>query len=35
VLPPLGPGWRETARTTHAPSGEVPGHAFVTLVRDL
>lgn len=34
-LPPLGPGWRETARETHEPSGERPGYAFVTLERDL
>lgn len=35
VMPPAGPGWRETARETHDPSGERPGYAFVTLVRDL
>jgi len=35
VMPPLGPGWRETFREDHVPSGETPGHAFVTLVRDL
>lgn len=35
AMPPLGPGWRETARDGHAPSGERPGYAFVTLVRDL
>ena len=35
VMPPLGPGWRETLREDHVPSGETPGHAFVTLVRDL
>ncbi len=30
-LPPLGPGWRETARAEHAPEGDRPGFAFVTL----
>ena len=25
--------WRETARETHAPDGETPGHAYVTLER--
>lgn len=34
-LPPLGPGWREIACESHVPSGETPGYAFVTLVRDL
>lgn len=35
AMPPLGPGWREVFRESHVPSGERPGHAFVTLVRDL
>jgi dihydrofolate reductase len=35
VMPPLGAGWRETGREDHAPSGERPGFAFVTLARDL
>ena len=34
-LPPLGAGWRETAREAHAPSGDRPGYAFVTLERTL
>ncbi|HEY6869914.1 MAG TPA: dihydrofolate reductase [Novosphingobium sp.] len=34
-MPPLGPGWRETERVEHAPSGETPGYAFITLRRDL
>ena len=34
-LPPLGAGWRETAREAHAPSGDKPGYAFVTLERTL
>jgi len=34
-LPPLGPGWRETFRESHEPSGEKPGFAFVTLARAL
>ena len=34
-LPPLGAGWRETAREAHAPSGDKPGYAFVTLERAL
>jgi dihydrofolate reductase len=35
VMPALGPGWRETFREPHEPSGERPGFAFVTLLRDL
>lgn len=35
VMPPLGQGWRETFREAHAPSGEQPGFAFVTLEREL
>ena len=34
-LPPLGAGWRETAREAHAPSADRPGYAFVTLERTL
>jgi len=34
-LPPLGEGWREAAREAHAPSGDKPGYAFVTLERAL
>jgi len=34
-LPPIGPGWREIAREDHAPSGDRPGYAFVTLERTL
>ena len=34
AMPRLGPGWRETFREAHVPSGESPGFAFVTLVRD-
>ena len=34
-MPPLGVGWRETFREEHAPEGERPGFAWVTLVRDL
>ena len=30
-LTPFGPGWRETARENHAPEGDRPGFAFVTL----
>jgi dihydrofolate reductase len=30
-LTPIGPGWRETARENHAPEGDRPGFAFVTL----
>ena len=33
VMPPLGDGWHEAGRTEHAPAGDAPGHAFVTLVR--
>ncbi len=34
ILPPFDPArWRETARESHAASGEAPGFAFVTLVR--
>jgi dihydrofolate reductase len=35
VLPPLGAGWCETFREEHAPSGDRPGYAFVTLDRSL
>ena len=34
-MPPRGQGWRETFREAHAPSGERPGIAFVTLEREL
>jgi len=34
-LPPLCPGWRETFRESHDPSGDRPGFAFVTLARAL
>ncbi|MBC2664653.1 dihydrofolate reductase [Novosphingobium flavum] len=33
VMPPLGPGWRETAREEHDAEGTRPGYAFVTLER--
>lgn len=31
--PDLGDGWREAAREDHAATGDLPAHAFVTLVR--
>lgn len=34
-LPPLGPGWVETARESHAAVDDRPGYAFVTLRRAL
>ena len=34
-MPDLGEGWRETFREEHAPQGERPGFAWVTLLRDL
>ena len=34
-MPPLGPGWHETAREEHGPQGTTPGFAFVTLARSL
>jgi len=34
-LPPLGDSWREVARESHEPSGQIPGFAFVTLARAL
>jgi len=34
VMPPLGPGWHETAREPHGPTAERPwGFAFVTYER--
>ncbi|WP_298289185.1 dihydrofolate reductase [Novosphingobium sp.] len=33
VMPPLGPGWCETAREEHPADGARPAHAFVTLHR--
>ena len=35
TVPPLGPEWREIARTPHAPEGTRPGYAFVTLTRSV
>lgn len=36
VLPAFDPArWREVAREAHPAAGEAPGHAFVTLVRQL
>lgn len=35
VMPPLGPGWRETAREEHPRTEAHPPFAFVTLLRDL
>lgn len=35
LMPPIGPGWRETFREEHDPSGDRPGFAFVTLARAL
>ena len=34
-MPPLGDGWRETARIEHPAADGRPAYAFVTLVRDL
>jgi dihydrofolate reductase len=34
VMPPLGPGWHETAHEPHGPTAERPwGFAFVTYER--
>lgn len=35
AMPAPGSEWREVAREEHAPQGETPGYAFVTLLRDL
>ena len=34
-MPPLGEGWRETAREEHPAADGRPAYAFVTLIRDL
>ena len=35
LLPPFGPGWRETFREEHAAQDDRPAFAFVTLARNL
>lgn len=35
AVPPLGPEWRELKREVHAPEGNRPGYAFVSLARSI